>query len=191
MRTLASIVGATMFAGTVHAAEPTLETIPDPNYPFVQENADKAMKVAYIVAGKMCSTGDTSGGTVSKIPFSGGRQKYSAQLTIDHDDHTYDFILTDQLDVSSFFDYLTLKVYGKEVPIEKARTDFVNIIQIMDSGFDGHINMGIDRRTNKLYAITLSSKGMWEEKGKEHEPYFQDLYLKALDAVIAACEAKQ
>lgn len=27
--------------------------------------------------------------------------------------------------------------------------------------------------------------------GKENEPYFQDLYIKALDAVIAACEGKQ
>lgn len=183
-------LGAALVTRT-YAAEPTLQTVPDAGFDLVQENADKALKVAYIVAGKSCSVGSTSGGSVTKIPFSGEREQYSANLTLDNADKTYDFTLVDRLDVSGFFDYLTLVIYRKGVPVKKTRMDIVDSIQILDGGFDGHINMGSDGRTNKLYAQTLSAKGETEERGKEHEPYFQDLYLKALDAVIARCEAKQ
>lgn len=46
MKRLGAIVAGTLLGGAVYAGEPSLETTPDHGYPFIQENAEKAMKVA-------------------------------------------------------------------------------------------------------------------------------------------------
>ncbi|MEK6922068.1 MAG: hypothetical protein AABX82_09315 [Nanoarchaeota archaeon] len=176
-----------LVATSVYGAEPTLETIPDNNYPFVQENADKALKVAYIVAGKTCTAGTSLGGSTVTIPMSGGKQMYYAQLVLDTGEQTYNVSVADLLS-GSIPDALTFIIYKERLSLKKAMMGFASNTQVMDQGLDGCINMGSDGKTAFHRNYMRSNGG--REIGREHEPYFQDLYLKALDAVIAICEAK-
>ncbi|MEK6922067.1 MAG: hypothetical protein AABX82_09310, partial [Nanoarchaeota archaeon] len=178
------LLGGAVLATSVYAAEPTLQTTPDVGTTFVQENADKALKVAYIVAGKTCQVGSSENDPRSS------RQRYMAMLTIDTGEQTYNVFVVDSLP-AGIPDALTFIIYKEAM-------------QVTDQGLDGHVNIGSVGKAAS-YKDTSVGSGVGKARvgsgvgkarvgsgvGKEHEPYFQELYMKALDAVITACEEKQ
>ena len=166
MRSAYSLLGGAVLATSVYAAEPTLHTTPDTGYSLVQGNADKALKVAYIVAGKTCQVGSSEGGSTVNIPMNGGKQMYSANLIIDVGEQTYNVIVMDML--NSDPDRLLFMIHKEKVTPEKARMGFARNTQIIDEGLDGHVNMGMDGRTafDRQY-MSFSNHGKINEMKKE------------------------
>ncbi len=189
MKRLCTLVLGTALMSSVSATEQSLETVPDAGYPIVQENADKALRVAYIVAGKTCRVGTSIGGHITSFPRRGDKQLYSAQIIIDIGEQRYYVTVVDTL--TSDPDQLSVLVYEEKVPIEtivKARRA-IGDINLMDIGLDGHINVGYTKGiTSYEYIYTNLNDG--RESGKEHEQHVQNLYQTALDEIIAVCVGK-
>ncbi len=163
---------AGFFATNVYAAEPSLETTPDSGVPFVQENADKAMKVAYMVLGGMCPTLDPSRDAFYQGIISNEKQNGSG-TTILYNGQVLRVIACDIVVENPrrrVLDYLGFLLYPPDISLEEVQRGKggFRTTMLYDMGLDGHVN-NVDNAD------------------KED----QQQYLSILDGVIAACEGKQ
>ena len=182
MKTLSSLLGGAVLATSVYAAEPTLHTTPDTGYSLVQGNADKALKVAYIVMGDMCPNWKKN--TYPTLP---GGNYSSGGVSHVIDNHVLTITVIDYFDTAKP-DMLNINIYPPEftVPQVDAGKGIMKREEIVDNGLDGRVNKGSSLPTKTFY------NNAWDQVSFAPQfTYFQEKYIKALDAIIAVCEGKQ
>lgn len=182
--------------GVSEPSEPSLHTTPDPGVPLVQENADKALKVAYMVLGGMCPDAEPEKPYHS---LSVQTQKFNQRATtiIDNSqvivvsavDYSLREDLNDNLSIALYLSGISLEeIRRKEVSVEELKKEkfrispdeimkrkkFYVAAAFIDIGFDGHPN----QPTLLPPYISSSSTASLD----------QNLYLSTLDRIITACE---
>jgi len=176
---------AGLFAATVYAQQPSLTTTPDPGVPFVQENADKAMKVALMVAANACPNAVQHNLTYAP-PFS-KKQTYIAGMLLQVENEIYNVIVADALNYGER-DHVRMIIFPEGITFEQAQKG-KGILQgttIIDLGIDGHVDMANERKMSSYY-VTVGMRTQHPELAA----HYNQVYMNSLDSIMAKCEGQQ
>ena len=183
MRGLVALVAGAVLSSSLYAAEPTLHTTPDPGVPLVQENADKALKVAYMVLGKICPTLTPENDSLWSYSIMTNEKATTGGITIMYNGQVLDVTAMDLIEKPEkrMQDSLNFQLYPPDISLDKAKKGkgVFRLTHLSDLGLDGNVNLYFDMAM-KAKSQTLSQSD------------YQQKYLAILDSVLAACEgAKQ
>jgi hypothetical protein len=177
---------AVLVAAHVNAQQPSLTTTPDIGFPFVQENTDKTMKLALLVAGESCQIGTPLTGQARSFL---GMQSYTAITVIWNEPLSYVVSVADN---SKGADVISVDVYQGQVEIPQDRS-LVSMRQWSEQWHDllqrkqlSYIDIGIDGNVN----FGMEGTKIFRSKDIQSRPQYQTQYLATLDTVLALCEGR-
>lgn len=176
MKGLAALVAGAVLSSSSYAAEPSLHTTPDPGVPLVQENADKALKVAYMVMAMACPDIDSEYSKSTRETINVKQPPRWREFL----NHGFSALSIDgQITVISVTDIDEKRVEEGEVPfLLKGIQDSLYI-----SIYPPHL-----KQVQKLAWKHSQAKHLYDRGLDGHENVDQQYYLSTLDKIITTCE---